>query len=75
MYAFKLAYNYTIKPKLVQCFVGFFLQVMYGEKKSTKSGSKGHVAELATSVQELAKMEKHSQSIFLKMATDKKWFL
>ncbi|XP_064401585.1 ATP-dependent RNA helicase DDX1-like isoform X2 [Halichondria panicea] len=50
-------------------------KVMYGEKKSTKSGSKGHVAELATSVQELAKMEKHSQSIFLKMATDKKWFL
>ncbi len=48
---------------------------MYGEKKATKSGMKGHVAELATSVQELAKMEKHSQSIFLKMATDKKWFL
>lgn len=49
---------------------------MYGEKKVTDSGKvKGHVAELASSVEELAKMEKNSQSIFIKMVADKKWFL
>ncbi len=52
------------------------MQVVYGEKKAAESGkAKGHVAELASSVEELAKMEKHSQSIFIKMVTDKKWFL
>ena len=51
---------------------------MYGEKRSTGvSKFKGHVAQLATSVEELSKMEKLSQSMFLKMVagTDRKWLL
>lgn len=51
-------------------------KVVYGEKRTAECGKfKGHVAELATSVVELARMEKHSQSMFIKMATDREWFL
>ena len=48
----------------------------YGEKRTAEAGKfKGHVDQLAASVQELARMEKQSQGFFLKMATDTKWFL
>ncbi len=56
--------------------LNFLMQVVYGEKKvADGSKVKGHVAELASSVEELARLEKNSQSNFIKMATDKRWFL
>ena len=51
-------------------------KIMYGEKKG-KGGMayEGHVAQLAPSVAQLAKMEQQAQTIFLGMQSgQQKWF-
>lgn len=55
---------------------GFDGKVVYGEKR--KEGGvayKGHIAQLAPSVAQLAEMESLAQSLFLKMQAGQKWTL
>lgn len=50
-------------------------KIAYGmHRKEKKTIYKGHVEELASSVAQLANMERIAQNTFLKMKTNDKWF-
>ena len=51
-------------------------KTFYGAKKGrSEVSAQSHAAQLAPSVQQLAKMERLAQSTFLKMQAGQKWLL